>query len=126
MAKMRGGIEVSGGFFERDPSLTFKKNVEKLMSQLADHGERVVKVNYPIGPTGEGRKGVVGRNKALSGHQWRSTMVVSETHVYRWPNGGPKQYRGGKTEARRHMFRRGKNDVRREAKRLTPGLLKGL
>jgi hypothetical protein len=120
------GIVLSGPFFERDPRKTFRQNIRDFMDKVAATGEADVKAHYPVGPTGDGRAGVVGRTSSLAGKRWAVTAVISETHVYPWKNGGPKQYRGGKTEARVHMFRNARSDLLRLRSQMQADLMKGI
>lgn len=79
-------IDLSGPFFERDPALTFRRNVRELMDQIAEAGESDVKAQlaqgqssrYPLG-MGLGRVSVhvVGRTQSLAGKRWAVTAVVS-------------------------------------------------
>lgn len=98
-------IELEGPFFTHDPGLTLRGNIRKMMAGIAAEGEAAVKAVYPVGPTGRGRAGVVGRVASLTGKPWMASAVISETHVYPWPHGSQKQYRGGKTERKYHMWR---------------------
>lgn len=118
-------VDLSGPFFRRDPALTMRGNVRRMMAAVAAEGEKAVKANYPV-LTGAGRRGVVGRVASLSGKPWLATAVISQTHVYRWPSGGPKQYRGGKTEARHHMWRNAYRDLNRSRAVLRANLTEGL
>lgn len=111
MARYAGGdagvtvkLDVSGPFFQGDPSKRFLENVRAMMQGVAEEGERAVRSIYPVGPTGHGKGGVIGRVKSLTNKPWYFTAVISETYIYPWPSGAPKEYRGGRTEARHHMF----------------------
>lgn len=97
-------VTMTGPFFERDPAATFLHNVGKMMEAVAEEGQEGIRPKYPV-YTGAGQAGVIGRVKALNGKPWLATAVISEQHVYPWPGGGPKRYRGGKAEASHHMFR---------------------
>lgn len=118
-------VELSGPFFQRDPAETLRGNIRKMMAGIAEEGEKAVKANYPV-RTGAGRRGVVGRVASVTGKPWMASAVVSQTHVYRWPNGGAKQYRGGKSEARHHMFRSAYRDLNRSRAVLRANLTEGL
>lgn len=122
---MKTHVVLSGPFFRKDPELTMRGNIRKMMAGIAAEGERVVKANYPVA-TGFGQGGVVGRVKSLSGKPWMATAVVSQTRAYRWPSGGPKRYRGGKSEARHHMFRSAYRDLQRSRAVLRANLTEGL
>lgn len=118
-------VELSGPFFQRDPGKTFSENVRRMMAGVAEEGEQAIKSNYPV-LTGFGRAGVVGRVDSLSGKQWYATAVISQTRAYPWPGGGPKQYRGGKSEARHHMFRAAYHDLQHSRAVLQADLAAGL
>lgn len=115
-------VELTGPFFTRDPSLTFRENIRQMLEGLAEAGQEAVQSVYPVGPTGDGRAGVRGRVESLSGKKWWANAVISQTHVYPWPNGGERQYRGGKTEAQHHMFRNVARSIRVQRANLTEGL----
>jgi hypothetical protein len=119
-------IDLSGPLFERDPKQLIRGNIRRMLQGLAEQGEKAVQSLYPIGPTGHGRAGVKGRVASLTGRPWFLTAVVSQTHVYPWPGGGPKKYRGGKTEAKYHMFRRTKTAMSRSRAILSANLVRGL
>jgi len=118
-------IDLSGPFFTRDPRRTFRSNARAMLEAMAREGEQDVKVQFPV-YTGAGQAGVRGRVAALSGRPWAVTMVVSQQHVYPWPGGGPKQYRGGRLEARKHMFRTTAGRLRRAKAINMAELVKGL
>ena len=119
-------IDVSGPFFQRNPELTMEGNIRRMMAGIALEGEKAVKSAYPTGPTGAGRRGVKGRVKSLSGKPWMATAVISQTHVYKWPGAGPKEYRGGKTEARYHMWRAAYRSLARSRAVIVANLTAGL
>ena len=118
-------VNLSGPFFQRDPGKTLYANIGRMLEGLAEEGERLVKSRYPVF-TGAGQRGVVGRTRSLTGKRWAVSAVVSQTHVYPWTNGGSKQYRGGKTEARVHMFRDTARALRQSRAVLTANLTAGL
>jgi hypothetical protein len=119
-------IDLSGPLFTADPSKTFRENVRRAMQGLAEEGEKSVRAIFPVGGTGHGQAGVRGRAESISGKPWYLTAVVSATHVYPWPGGGSKQYRGGKVEAQRGMFRKTASAMRSSGKILAADLTKGL
>jgi hypothetical protein len=118
-------IDLSGPLFERDPKQLIRANIRRMLQGLAEQGEKAVQSLYPV-HTGAGRAGVKGRVASLTGKPWFLSAVVSQTHVYPWPNGGQKKYRGGKTEAKHHMFRRTKTALGRSRAVLGANLTKGL
>lgn len=118
-------IVLTGPFFKTQPSLTFRKNVRVMLESMEEEGTSDVQVQYPV-LTGAGQAGVVGRVHSLAGRPWALTFVISEQHVYPWPHGGMKQYRGGKTEARRHMYRTTASRLRKSRAVNNAELAKGL
>lgn len=125
MSAVKTHVDLSGPFFQRDPGKTLQQNIRKMLAGVALEGQTAVRANYPV-ETGRGRAGVVGRVQSLSGKPWMATAVVSQTFAYPWPNGGPKQYRGGKTEARYHMFRSATSDLRHSRAVLGANLTAGI
>lgn len=119
-------VELTGPFFEHQPGLTLRGNIRKMMAAVAQEGQRAVQSLYPVGPTGAGRAGVVGRVASLSGKPWMASAVISQSHVYPWPGGGQAQYRGGKSEARHHMFRTVYRDLRSSKAVLAANLTQGI
>lgn len=125
---MRGpllSIDLSGPLFAREPGQTIHHNIRRMLEGIAEEGEETVKAAYPV-VTGRGRAGVRGRVESLTGKQWALTAVISQTFVYPWPGGGPKQYRGGKTERRHGMFRRTAQALRASREVLGANLTEGL
>jgi len=118
-------IDLSGPLFKADPKKTLRENMRRMLQGLAEEGEEAVRQGWPV-LTGAGREGTKGRVASLSGKPWQLTAVISAQHVYDWPNGGAKQYRGGKAEARRHMFSRAAGALRRARAVLAADLTKGL
>lgn len=116
----RSQISLTGPFFTRDPVKTWRKNVKDLMADIAEQGEADVRQQWPV-KTGAGRAGTHGFVREINAEP---VAVVAAMHVYPWPaGGGAKQYRGGKIERRRHMFRNTKGRI---GKRVKIDLLKGL
>lgn len=126
-------IDMSGPFFQARIDQTLRENMRRALEGLAEEGEAAVQSIFPA-KTGRGRAGVRGRVKSLSGKQWYLTAVVSATYVYPWANKGARgfsgrseaEYRGGKLEARVHMFRKTASAMRRSAKILRANLVEGL
>lgn len=124
-------ISLSGPLFQKDLRVTLRQNMRRMLQGMADEGEAAIVALYPVGSAGDphpglGRSGVVGRVASLSGKPWALTAVISEQHVYPWLNGGQKEYRGGKTEARVHMFRRTASALRHSRAVLMGNLTAGL
>jgi hypothetical protein len=109
--KATKSVTYTGPLFTHDPSKTFRANARVMLKAMADEGQALARDTWPT-LTGEGRAGTIGRVQSLSGRPWALYMVVSAQHVYAWPHGGAKQYRGGKVEAKRHMFRRAATSLR--------------
>jgi hypothetical protein len=120
-------IVLSGPFFEKDPAKTLSQNVQTMLEAVAQEGESDVKAQAAGHQrTGAFYNGIEGRVRSVSGKHWLRTAVVSETHVYPWPNGGAKQYRGGKLEAHYHMFRTTASRLRRSRAVNQAELTKGM
>lgn len=120
-------VELFGPFFQGDPGKKLTVNVQDMLEAVAKEGEAEVKAaSQGHVYTGAFLAGIEGRVHSLGGKHWLRTAVVSQTHVYRWPNGGAKQYRGGKLEARVHMFRSTANRLRRSAAVARANLTKGM
>lgn len=126
-------VDLTGPFFTADVAKTLRENMRQALEGLAEEGERLVKSQFPV-YTGRGRAGVVGRVKSLDGRPWFLTAVVSQQYVYPWGKHGLRgfagrsqaEYRGGKLEAQRKMFRRTATAMRRSVKILRANLTKGL
>ena len=128
MARIITTIDKTGPFFTKDPALTFRANVDVLLAAIAAEAEEDVRAqSEPFRDTGAFVAGVRGRTHRLDGAAFKTpTATVSQTHVYPWKNAGPRQYRGGKLEASRHMFRRTRSRIRGVNKLNSAELLKGL
>jgi len=83
MARPTLTVELSGPFFERQPSRTFRQNVRAYMARVAEIAAAEVQARLAAG----GREGaatrphVVGRTRSLSGRQWACTARVSVSTV---------------------------------------------
>lgn len=120
-------IDVSGPFFQGDPAKKLAANIQTMLEAVAKEGEADVKAQAAGHMyTGAFFRGIQGRVHSLGGKHWRVTAVVSQTHVYPWPNGGQAQYRGGKLEARYHMFRTTASRLRRSSAVNRAELTKGM
>lgn len=120
-------IDLSGPFFQSDPRKRLGQNIEAMLEAIAAEGEADVKAQAAAHrDTGRFYEGIKGRVVSLSGKHWRRTAVVSQTNVYPWPNGGQKQYRGGKLEARHGFFRKTKNRLNRSRAVNRAELTKGM
>ena len=127
MTEPRLHVDLTGPFFEaRDPGLTIRENLGRMLEGIAAEGEAAIRETFPVGGSddphaGAGRKGVIGRVQSLTGRRWALHAVISAQYTYPWPrtgrggshlrsgrrlvaNTGEAQYRGGKLERRLHMF----------------------
>jgi len=120
-------IDKTGPFFRSDPVRTFRQNIRTMMDAVAREGESDVRAQLaPHSRTGATVAGVIGRTASLGGKRWAVSAVVSQTHVYPWPGGGQKQYRGGKLEAKTHAFRKTASRIRSTRAVNVAELLKGI
>ena len=120
-------IDLSGPFFEKDPVKTLSENVQTMLEAVAKEGESDVAAQAAgHQKSGAFYRGIEGRVRSVAGKHWLRTAVVSETHVYPWPGGGSKQYRGGKLEAKYHMFRTTATRLRRSRAVNQAELTKGM
>lgn len=112
MARFISSITKTGPLFTADIDKTLGENFRTLMEAIAREGEADVRAQSPAGAFSQG---VRGRVESLHGKRWYRNAVVSQTYIYPWsvPHGqrgfkgrDEAQYRGGKLEGRRHMFRR--------------------
>jgi hypothetical protein len=79
-------VELTGPFFQRDPGLTLRGNIERMMQGIAEEGERSARDAFrstegaraPIS-YGQGRVAdhVIGRVVSRTGKKWRASAVVS-------------------------------------------------
>lgn len=127
MTRLISTIELSGPFFTKDVKKTFQANVRAMLEAMAEEGQTDVQSQFTGHiDTGEGVSGVKGRVHGLSGKPWEQTMVISQQHIYPWAHGGSKQYRGGRLEAKVHMFRRTATRLRKSRAVNVAELTKGL
>lgn len=127
MVEMRTTISFDGPFFTvRDPALTVRQNIGKMLDAVAEQGQEAVRSVFPVGSDGDahsgaGQAGVIGRVESMTGKRWALHAVISAQFTYPWPrtgrggthirsgrrmvgNSGSAQYRGGKLERKLHMF----------------------
>jgi hypothetical protein len=142
-------IDLSGAFFSADVQKIVERNTENLLRSIAQAGEDAVEARSPRGKTGAFAEGILGRVENLDGKPWHGHMVISATHIYPWhrhvgatisrrESGGRRlhrrgenrqqaEYRGGKLEARYHMFRSVASQMRSGIREvMTADLTKGL
>jgi hypothetical protein len=125
VARPKLQVDLSGPLFSRDVKKTVRQNIRRMLEGLAEEGERLARSAWPV-LTGAGRDHTEGRVRSLTGKPWFLTAVISAQHVYPWPNGGAKQYRGGKAERRVGMFRRTATAIRRSRAVISANLVEGL
>lgn len=79
-------IDLSGPFFQKDPALTLRGNIQRMMAALAEEGEKSARDAFgqsessrqPISLLGDRVSAhVKGRVVSLAGKQWRASAVVS-------------------------------------------------
>jgi hypothetical protein len=125
VARPKLQVDLTGPLFTRDVKKTVRQNIRRMLQGLVEEGERLAQSIWPV-LTGAGRDNTEGRVRSLTGKPWFLTGVVSARHVYPWPNGGAKQYRGGKSEQRVGMFRRTATAMRRSRTVISANLVEGL
>lgn len=126
-------IDYTGPFFEKDPTKTLRQNVRIMLEAMAREGESDVRAQIPS-KSGDTAAGIHGRVKNLEGKPWAVTMVVSQQRVFPWKKRGARgfvgrgeaEYRGGKLEAKLHMFRRTSGRLSRSRAVNMAELTKGL
>ena len=128
MVRAVSTIDLSGPFFQYDPRKRLSENIQTMLEAVAEEGEQDVRAQVAAAGYAGGNfyEGVTGRVRSIGGKHWLRTAVVSQTHVYPWPNGGQKQYRGGKLEARRGVFRKTKSRLNRSRAVNAAELTKGM
>lgn len=127
MARFVTQISKTGPLFEHDPEKTWGENVHAWLDAIASEGEADLRARASAHrKTGAFEAGIRGRVESIHGKTWYRNAVISETHVYPWgshvgatisrreaggaradrrgENRGQAEYRGGKLEARYHMF----------------------
>lgn len=128
MAYTKVTFSKTGPFFTKDPEKTLQANARVMMEAMAAAGETEAKsLATPYRVTGDFIGGVVGRTHRLDGMPFKHPgLVVSQTFIYPWKSAGARQYRGGKLEAARHIFRVAYSRIRSVRKLNVAELLKGL
>lgn len=124
-------VELTGPFFTKDVTKTFRQNARVMLEAIAEEGEKAVKARAPYytgdkgDPNAHIRDFIRGRVRSLTGKPWALTAVVSSLfHNYNTQNGRHYGY-GRKLERKTRFFRRGIATVRkqrREAEKLLRGL----
>lgn len=134
-------VELSGPLFEGDVEKKVKRNIREMLEAVVAEQQDVLQDKAPR-LTGDFAEGIVGRVRSLAGKEWTYSGVVSATHIYPWgqhvgatisrrefvPGGGvtrahrrganraQAEYRGGKVEAKYHIFRTVARQTRRAIK----------
>ncbi len=118
-------IRFTGPFFTVDPAKTVRRNIRGMIAALVKEGEKDVEDHYPT-LTGRGKAGIRGVvSRDIDGPRGlRGTIFQS--HVYAWAGRSQGNYRGGKTEAKYHMFRRTASRIRGMRAVVGADLTKGL
>lgn len=125
--KVAVGVDFSGPWFEHDPAALFGENVERLMKEMAEFGERDVKARIGSIGTGRTRDSYRGRVVSLSGKKWHRTAVVSpSTAGLSRKQAISLMAAASYIEGRYHPVRRAMADVRRFKRDLETKALKGL
>jgi len=104
-------VRFQGPFFTADPSKTIRSNINAMLESIASEVEADVRDHFPIA-TGAGSAGVWGRVQDSRTQPGMVRAVISQQHIYPWPGGSPKQYRGGRLERKLGMFKRAAKRVR--------------
>ena len=140
-------VDFSGPFFTPAGDASLRQNIRAMLRAVADEGERAVEARSPR-VTGAFIGGIQSRSESGSGKPWALSAVVSATHIYPWhqhvsatisrrESGGRRasrrgenrqqaEYRGGKLEAKFHMFRNVAGQLRRSRAVLAANLTKGI
>jgi hypothetical protein len=124
VAKTALKVDLTGPLFTRDVRKTVGQNIRRMLDGLADEGDRIVTGATPV-LTGSMAHGIR-RTRVRMPKDGLYTVTIYASHVYPWPNGGSKEYRGGKAERRYGMFRRAKNALNRSRAVLAANLVEGL
>jgi hypothetical protein len=127
------GVDFTGPFFTRDPKLTVRGNIRKMLDALSAEMERDVKNQMETraasmpGWTGWSRDHVVGRTHSLGGKRWGLTAVVSaNTNGMDRTDAIRTKAAAATIERRWHPFRRTAGRARRARAVITANLTAGL
>jgi hypothetical protein len=138
MAKYVTTINTKGAFFAKDPGLTFRDNIKKLMDELAAQGEADVKAQLRAGESGRFPLGgrivpgrvsghVHGRTHNLAGKRWEVTAIISvNNRGFTKAQGTKLMAAHGWLESQGHAFRRTAGRLRRARAVNMTELLKGI
>lgn len=121
------GIDFSGPFFKHDPVRTWDANVEAMLSDMAQFGERDVKARIGNIGTGRTKNLVHGRVESLGGRKWHRNVVVSpDTSGLTQKEAISVMAAASSIERRYHPFKRAASDMRKVKPSVVSELLKGL
>jgi hypothetical protein len=129
--RTRVTVDLSGPFFSRDPSLTVKGNIRRMMAGLAEEGEQALRDDIRGLPlpraTGWTRDHAVGRVRSNTGKSWMATAVISANTAGMGRNDAIRtKAAAASVERRFHPFRRTASAIRRSRKILGANLTKGI
>lgn len=124
-------VDVSGPLFQRDPSLTVKGNIRRMMQGIAEEGERAIR--DAIGTlnlrrsTGWTKDHVRGRITSYAGRKWTLNAVVSaNTSGLDRTDAIRTLAAAASVESRYHPFRRVANQLKSSRAVLGANLTEGL
>lgn len=123
MAKVSAAVKFDGPFFRNDPSETFLRNVERMMAEIAEQGERAARSalasgqgsRAPLSTGGHLSENVFGRVRGRVG--WRRWAAVSPYE----PSHSKEEAvaimaAAAEVEAKTHVFRNVAKGMRAEVK----------
>lgn len=129
-------VDLSGPFFTRNPGLTLRGNIARMMEGIASEGERLVRQDLARGESaratirrlGDRVSGhAIGRVTSLSGKHWLATAVLSvNNRGYSRAQGISLMAAASSLESRQHSFRRVAQAIRRSRVILNANLTAGL
>lgn len=131
-------IELSGPFFERDVKKTFRENARSMLAAMVAEG--VIPIRQELNAHRSSKQhphaadGLRAELHSISGKPWVISAAIHQYTVYPWGDAAKTasstrmqaQYKGGKLEARIHIFRRVYLALRRSRKITQANLVKGL
>jgi hypothetical protein len=130
--QVKVGVTFAGPWFERDPKLTFRANVLRLMDEVASFGQTDIQARIRALPPAGVRTGhtadlIEGRTRSLVGKGWAVTAVVSPNTSGLGANESiATMAAASEIESRAHVFRRGASDLRKFKRDMETELMKGL
>lgn len=108
-------VDLEGPLFRRDPGLTLRGNIRKMMAGVAAEGERIARQNLGAGQSGRApisalgdrvADHVHGRTESLRGKQWMATAVISVNNSgYSQAQGISLMAAASNVERQTHAFR---------------------